>query len=182
MIISWLNQIAELGGLPAITFLILFFFAIREGYNLVIWGKGLFDDYHKKQDDKENRIQTLHELEECFGQFKDLDKKVTKLEQAIGEHSKIWEGIEQLQSGLKRVKDNQDAYTLAFCRSILYDLHKQGVAQGYTDQAAFETFEALKDLYIERGGNSVFKQRLIGEYEALPIRGIGQEGNNGNNT
>ena len=186
MIISWLNQTAELGGLPALTFLILFFFAIREGYNLIIWGKGLFDDYHKRQDDRENRIETIQELEERFGQFSDLDQKVNKLDKAIDEHTrslnKLWGGIEQLQSALKKVKDDQDAYTLASCRSILYDLHKQGTAQGYTDQAAFETFEALKHLYIELGGNSVFKKRLIGEYEALPIRGIGQEEKNGNDT
>lgn len=171
-------------------FIVLLCFAIRETYNFIVWINGLFNDYHKLQDHKEDQEATIKKLEKKmdmsdeemkrrFEQLDDIDKKVCDLEQTMSKHGrsldKLWDGIESLQESIEAAKVCRNSYTLASSRSILYDLYKQGITQGYTDQAAYETFESLKDIYLELGGNSVFKNKLIGEYEALPIRGVDQD-------
>jgi len=65
--IAFINGVAEIGGLTALTFIILFFFAVREGYNFCVWIKEILDKYHAKQNKTENaeeQFETLKKMNE----------------------------------------------------------------------------------------------------------------------
>jgi hypothetical protein len=45
--IDFLNELARMGTINCLIFLLLFFYAVREGYNLCLWVKAeVLDKYH----------------------------------------------------------------------------------------------------------------------------------------
>jgi predicted nuclease with TOPRIM domain len=67
--ITFLNEVSKIGGVNALIFLIIFLFAIREGYNFCAWIKTeILDRYHKKSEKAE-------QVEERFEELKKINKK-----------------------------------------------------------------------------------------------------------
>ena len=157
--IAFINGIAEIGGLTALTFIILFFFAVREGYNFCVWVKEILDKYHAKQNKTEN-------VEE---QFETLKKMNEKEDEEIALLRKQFEAFKKDQEHCKSISND---YHIAIIRNTLYHIYNRCKKYGYIDQAGFEAFEDLKKFYLEYGGNSIFKHKVIPYIESLSVKGI----------
>lgn len=157
--IAFLNGIAEIGGLNALTFIILFFFAVREGYNFCIWIKEILDKYHAKK----NKSESVEE------QFETLKKINEKEDQEIALLRKQFEEFKKEQEHCKNISND---YHIAIIRNTLYHIYNRCKKYGYIDQAGFEAFENLKKFYLEYGGNSIFKHKVIPYIENLTVKGI----------
>lgn len=160
MMITFLNTAAELGGLNALTFLILFFFAVRESYNFCIWVKtDILDKYHNKKNLHEN-------TEEQFEALKEMNQKEDK------EIEYLKKQIEELKEQYAHCSNNQVEYHLAIVRNTLYHIYNRCRKHGYIDQAEYESFESLKMFYLNNGGNSIFKHKVIPYIDSLTVKGI----------
>ena len=158
--IAFLNTVAELGGLNALTFLVLFFFAFREGYSFCVWVKTeVLDKYHNKKNKSEN-------AEETFEMLKAMNLKEDK------EIEYLKEQIENLKIQQEKCKNDSREYHLAIARNTLYHIYNRCKKYGYIDQAEYESFESLKKIYLDNGGNFLFKNKIIPFIEASTIKGI----------
>lgn len=161
--ITFLNTIAELGGLTALTFIIIFFFAVREGYNFCIWVKTeILDKYHNKKNKTES-------TEEQFNVLKQMNEKEDH------EIEQLRKDINELREEQKMCHITQRTYHLAIIRNTLYHIYNRCKKYGYIDQAEYETFESLRNIYLDNGGNSIFKHKIIPYLESLTIKGIEYE-------
>jgi DNA repair exonuclease SbcCD ATPase subunit len=90
-------------------------------------------------------------------------------------------GVQQVAAGLETFSEsvnkrldsiNNEMHERAIIqnRSHLYRLHKQFMDQGEVTLAEREMFDLVSRDYLECGGNSIFKSKIIPEVESLPIR------------
>ena len=165
--ITFLNQLAEIGGLNALVFLVIFLFAIREGYTFCAWVKTeILDRYHKKSK------RTEH-VEERFEELKEINQKEDK------EIGALKQEITNLKNQMGDIKDQYSQwqardieYHLAVVRNTLYHIYSKCRKNGYIDQAEYECFEKLKMYYLSNNGNSVFKHKVIPYIDSLEVKGI----------
>lgn len=158
--IAFLNTLAELGGLNALTFLILFFFAFREGYNFCIWFKTeVLDKYH-------NKTKKIENTQSEFKELKEMNQKEDK------EIEYLKKQVQDLKEQYAHCSQNQIEYHLAIVRNTLYHIYNRCRKYGYIDQAEYESFESLKIFYLNNGGNSVFKHKIIPYIDSLTVKGI----------
>jgi hypothetical protein len=57
-------------------------------------------------------------------------------------------------------------------RNTLYHIYNRCRKHGYIDQAEYESFESLKMFYLNNGGNSIFKHKVIPYIDSLTVKGI----------
>lgn len=158
--ITFLNTLAELGGLNALTFLILFFFAFREGYNFCIWIKTeILDKYH-------NKSKRAESAQNEFKELKEMNQKEDK------EIEYLKKQVQELREQYSHCSENQIEYHLAIVRNTLYHIYNRCRKYGYIDQAEYESFESLKTFYLNNGGNSIFKHKIIPYIDSLTVKGI----------
>lgn len=165
--IAFLNQLAEIGGLNALIFLVLFLFAIREGYNFCVWVKTeILDKYHKKSQRTEN-------VEERFEELKVINQKEDK---EIGDLKQEFASLKDQMGDIKNQYTQWQAkdieYHLAIVRNTLYHIYSKCCKNGYIDQAEYECFEKLKMYYLNNNGNSIFKHKVIPYIDSLEVKGI----------
>ncbi len=158
--ITFLNAFAEIGGLNALTFLILFFFAFREGYNFCIWIKTeILDKYH-------NKTKRFENAENEFKELKEMNQKEDK------EIEYLKKQVQELKEQYSHCSENQIQYNLAIVRHTLYHIYNRCCKKGYIDQAEYESFESLKTFYLNNGGNSIFKHKIIPYIDSLTVKGV----------
>lgn len=158
--IAFLNTLAELGGLNALTFLILFFFAFREGYNFCIWVKTeILDKYH-------NKTKRFENTQSEFKELKEMNQKEDK------EIEYLKKQVQELREQYSHCSETQIEYHLAIVRNTLYHIYNRCRKYGYIDQAEYESFESLKTFYLNNGGNSIFKHKIIPYIDSLTVKGI----------
>ncbi len=152
--------LAEIGWLNALTVIVLFFFAMREGYSFCLWIKTeILDKYHAKKNSNENTKEQFEELKEMN---KKEDQEIAHLRQEVSE-------LKEQQDHCKNI---QRDYHMAIIRNTLYHVYNRCKKYGYIDQAAYETFQDLKKFYLENDGNSIFKHKIIPYIDSLTIKGI----------
>ena len=158
--IAFLNTLAELGSLNALTFLILFFFAFREGYNFCIWFKTeVLDKYY-------NKTKKIESTQSEFKELKEMNQKEDK------EIEYLKKQVQDLKEQSAHCSQNQIEYHLAIVRNTLYHIYNRCHKYGYIDQAEYESFESLKTFYLNNGGNSIFKRKIIPYIDSLTVKGI----------
>ena len=125
---------------------------------------------------KKNGVED--EKEEIEKRIEALEANDVKLEDKL---DTIAAGVEQVAAGLETFSENMNrrlddivednrVTAVTTSRANLYRLHAQFMQKEYVTLAEREMFESLKNTYLDHGGNSVFKSKIIPEVEALPIR------------
>lgn len=118
---------------------------------------------------KKFRIKTGVEEDKDF-----LYERVSKLEK----HDKEQYGkLLELSSGINDIKElilsneiMQKEVTVATCRSTLYRLHKEFMAQKYVTREGLKTFLEIGNVYEVSGGDDVYHDKLKPEVMELEIR------------
>lgn len=102
--------------------------------------------------------------------------KVDMLEATDRQHdaafARIDTALDEIKAQLAEDRERQRKNTVASVRSTLYRLYYEAVQKGYTTQASVETMAELSKIYLEAGGNSVFKHKIIGEYFDMPMKEV----------
>ena len=186
-VIKLLNQMAELGFLPAMTMLILVCIAIKAVYEFVIQALGVLNIWHKNAEHKEDIEEQINKLVLAVDNINtklstvetkinddNLRNRVTSLEEADEKRStqlnKISANLDNISKSLNTEIQESRKRTVASARSTLYRLHSEACQNGYTTQASLETFNDLAKIYLECNGNAIFKSKIIPEYLALPLK------------
>ena len=137
-----------------IVILILVLVSIKQIWELISWFKSKIDKHHENQNEQEDEKE-------------DLENRIKKLE----EHDK-WQynKLTEITDLIVKMQNKQNIVTIATCRSSLYRLHSEFIAQGYLTPIQYETFKDLADVYISSGGNHTMANKLIPEVLELPIK------------
>lgn len=137
-----------------IVFVILSLLSIKQGWELFSWFKGKLKKYHEDKNEQEDEKE-------------DVENRITKLE----EHDKWqYDKLNDITNLIVELQNKQNIVTIATCRSSLYRLHREFMAQGYLTPIQYETFKDLSDIYIDSGGNHTMANKLIPEVLKLPIK------------
>ena len=165
--IAFLNQLADIGGLYALIFLVLFLIAIREGYNFCVWVKTeILDRYHEKSQRTEN-------VEERFKKLKVINQKEDKEIGALKqEFASLKDQMNDMKNQYSQGQARNIEYHLAIVRNTLYHIYSKCRKNGYIDQVEYECFEKLKMYYLNNNGNSIFKYKIIPYIDSLEVKGI----------
>lgn len=119
----------------------------------------------KKDETIEQRVQRLEENDE---------KQIKCLDEISDNIDKIIERIDQISSDarikLDKINEDYRNTTVAESRATLYQLAKELENREYISMAEYETFVDLSQIYLNNGGNSVFKNKIIPTIESLPIK------------
>lgn len=158
--IDFLNELARMGTINGLIFLLLFFYAVREGYNLCLWVKAeVLDKYHLK-------TQRVENVEERFEQLREINRREDK------EIEYLKSQIDEIKKEQERTREADLEYHMAVVRSTLYQIYSKCRKVGYIDQGEYECFEDLKIFYLKNKGNSIFKHKIIPYLDHLEVKGI----------
>ncbi len=135
----------------------------------------LYKTYNKVSDYFHAKWKKDEEFKEKLSKY---FEKVDKLEATDKRHDEnfrqINDTLAEIKVQLEEDRERERKNTIASVRSTLYRLYYEAVQKGYTTQASVETMAELSKIYLEAGGNSVFKHKLIGEYFDIPMKDVDQ--------
>lgn len=122
--------------------------ALMELEKILKWIKGKFEGYHK--------IKTTDE---------DFHKKVDNLAVAHQENvkllQKIDESVDKINERFNAVEKERKLDTQATLRATLYHLYEDLKDEETLTPTQYEVFHDAAQRYINAGGNSVFKNKII---------------------
>lgn len=104
--------------------------------------------------------------------FSKVDTLETTDKRHDEEFNEVKSSLADIKKQLEEDRERERKNTIASVRSTLYRLYYEAVQRGWTNQASVETMAELSKIYLEAGGNSVFKHKLIGEYFDLPMKDV----------
>lgn len=149
------------GGTNLMIFIILLAVGTKFIIDLIDYFKNKLEKWRKDKNGEEDTIDTLED-------------KIKKLEQSDGRQMEklndIDARIQNIASSLELMAENNRNNIVTTARSNLYRLHKEFTVQGYVTLAEREMFDSVSSIYLNNGGNSIFKNKIIPEVEALPIK------------
>jgi len=176
-------QTAFESPLNSIITIILFIAAIRGIYEMIKWVKGELNTWYQNKHTAEEKDQTLEEridkLEEDnnrqFEKLESIDatlQNVTATLEVISNETA--KRLDDLQESTKKhfeeIDKNSKRRSVIANRSTLYQLHREFMKKESITLAERQMFDAVSAEYLACGGNSVFKNKIIPEVEALPIK------------
>lgn len=133
----------------------------------------LYKTYNKVSEYFHAKWKKDEEFKEKLGRY---FNKVDTLEATDRKHDAAFERIDialsDIKTQLEEDRERQRKNTVASVRSTLYRLYYDALQKGYTTQASVETMAELSKIYLEAGGNSVFKHKIIGEYFDIPMKEV----------
>lgn len=136
--------------------------ALMELEKILKWIKGKFEGYHK--------IKTTDE---------DFHKKVDDLAVAHQENvkllQKIDESVNKINERLDFVEEERKLDTQASLRATLYRLYESLKDEDSLTSSQYEVFHDAAQRYLNAGGNSVFKKKIIPFMESKPVEGMIEE-------
>ena len=182
-IINFLNQVKSIGLLNFLIVLIMLMLAFKTGYDFCIWIRDTFlKGYHKKEDAKENEQETIEEHEnrlksvekdivEIKGHMNDIVELKDSLRNVVLQMNQISDAIKGVNQSILEEKEDRRKVTVAQIRSTLSKLYEDGKAKnGIVTEREMETFTELADIYLDKGGNSAFKNFYIPEYNKFTVK------------
>lgn len=138
------------------TSFVLVLLLVKEIYGLIKWYKDRATDFHKKENEKE-----------------DLIKKVEEHDEVLNEIKALISGINERLDGIDKKMDEREMQRrkdiVITNRALLLQISDQIGAKQSITQSEYETFCEIADEYLEYGGNSVFKDKIIPRIKMLPI-------------
>ncbi len=136
--------------------------ALMELEKILKWIKGKFEGYHK--------IKTTDE---------DFHKKVDDLAVAHQENvkllQKIDESVDKINERLDIVEEERKLDIQASLRATLYNLYEDLKDEESLSPTQYEVFHDAAQRYLNAGGNSVFKKKIIPFMESKPVEGMIEE-------
>lgn len=133
----------------------------------------LYKTYNKVSDYFHAKWKKDEEFKEKLSKYFD---KVDALETTDKKHDEnfrqLASTLTEIKSQLEEDRERERKNTIASVRSTLYRLYYEAVQKGFTTQASVETMAELSKIYLEAGGNSVFKHKIIGEYFDFPMKEV----------
>ncbi len=188
-LLKFFGSTEEVGLLPFLTFLIVLLAATRKTYDFCVWVLGLLNIYHKREDEKENVKESIEKINSTLIKIDerveglelkikndDYEQRIHQLEKADIRREKqlktISENLETISSKLDETRESSREVDVAQLRSTLYRLWIEAKKNGYITHASLETFTDLSRLYLNRGGNSVFKSSILPAFVNMEIRDI----------
>ena len=136
--------------------------ALMELEKILKWIKGKFEGYHK--------IKTTDE---------DFHKKVDDLATAHQENvkllQKIDESVNKINERLDFVEEERKLDTQASLRATLYRLYESLKDEDSLTSTQYEVFHDAAQRYLNAGGNSVFKHKIIPFMENKCIKDVNEE-------
>lgn len=120
------------------------------------------------EDEKEEIEKRVAKLEESDKHFEDALDTISAGVQQIA--STVDMLSTDLNKKLDHIEEEGNRRAVISNRSLLYNLHKSFMEKGELTLAEREMVDAIASSYIEAGGNSIFKSKIIPELEALPIK------------
>lgn len=149
------------GGTNLLIFIILLAVGTKFIIDLVDYFKNKLEKWRKDRNGEEDTIDTLED------KIKKLEQSDTQQMEKLND---IDARIQNMASSLELMAERNKNSIVSTARSSLYRLHKDFMTQGCITLAEREMFDAISEVYLQNGGNSIFKNKIIPEVEALPIK------------
>lgn len=132
-------------------------YVIKEAITLYKWYKDRADDYHHRQAHSEG-----------------FEAKVDALEKSIAEQGKT---LVEINKTLTAVHTRLDEYEtdrkedfIVSSRATLYQLYEDLSSKEELTLSEYETFTNLADKYLAKGGNGVFRNKIIPQIKNMKIK------------
>lgn len=133
----------------------------------------LYKTYEKISDYFHRKWKKDEEFNDKLTNYFSKVDTLEKTDKAHEENFKhINDALADIQNQLAEDRERERRNTVASIRSTLYRLYYEAVQKGFTTQASVETMAELSKIYLEAGGNSVFKHKLINEYFDFPMKDV----------
>lgn len=141
--------------------IILFIAAVRGLYEFVKWVKSEMEVWYNKK-------YTADEKSE------NIEDRLTKLEETderqINAIKSLEVSLSNIDSKLDDMSGRFNHQCVAVIRHSLYSMYPQIKEQGYLTQSQYETWKDLADVYLSKGGNHTFAEKIIPEVDKLEVR------------
>lgn len=147
----------------AIIIIVMFIAAIKGVYEFIKWIKAELNEWYTK---KYTTDEKKENIEERIIQLEKNDEKQFKI---LDEFSK---SLSTIDGKLDDLTSNQAQEAVALTRASLNNMYPILKEQGYLTKSQYETWSNLADIYLARGGNHVFAQKIIPEIEKLEVKDI----------
>lgn len=119
----------------------------------------------QKEETLESRVSKLEESDkvqlEKLDQIEDSVQKLTCF---------LEETVQDRNRRLDEITESHKNAVVAQARASLYKISKDLDGRDYITSTEYEIFSGLSEQYLQNGGNSIFKNKIIPAIEALPIR------------
>lgn len=150
--------INEYSFVTVILIIIAVLTAIKQLWDMGNWfKKHFFDKYHEKMNSEEA-----------------LEDRIVKLEEhdkwQYGKLTEIGNSIEKINNNIVDIKESTNKSTVVTCRSALWRMHSEFVAQDYVTREGLKTFIEMGKVYEDAGGDDIYHERLYPEVMKLKIR------------
>jgi len=158
---SIIKLFTEYQAATIVIILVLLCLAIKGVIEFVLWIKDKMESWRKAKNMPEEKEEVFIE------RISDIETRINKLEE--NDENNVIE-LEEIKGKLNDILEHNKQQTIIMSRGFLLRLCEDIKERGYMRPDEYETFEGLSEGYIQAGGNSLFKNRIIPEIEAMEVR------------
>ena len=151
----------EYEAATVIVLLILFCVAFKGVVEFILWIKNRMEEWRKGKNEPEDKEKSL------FEKITEIDERMDELEKRGEQRS---EEMNEIKQKLDDVLEHNKQQTIIMSRGYLLTLCREVKERGYIHPDEYETFSGLATAYVDAGGNSLFRNKIIPEIEGLEIK------------
>ncbi len=156
-----IKLVTEYEFTTVVVIVILVLLGIKGVADFVDWVRGKLYKWRSNKNEVEDKEGDM------ITRISSLENRVERLER---HDQNQYEKLKDIDTKLDDIKKMNNQQTVVTTRSALLRLANELREQGYCRLDEYETFKGLASAYLAAGGNSVFKDKIIPEIEALDIR------------
>lgn len=158
--INFLEYITD-SPIKAIVIIVLFALAIKGFYEFIAWIKKELDKWYETRNTKE---KSDSDIEQRIADLEESDK------QQLDRLNSIDATLQNISACLETLSEEERKNIVSTSRSALWRWYLEFQDKEYLTSAEYEMFMSLSERYLNNGGNSVFRTKIIPEIEAKPIK------------
>ena len=139
---------------------IMFCLAIKGVIEFILWIKDKLEKYRQQKNEPEKKEEHL------LDRMTELEKRIDTLEERDKSQGDELSAINKKLDDMVAFSKQQ---TIIMTRSGLLTIYKSVSKRGTIYPDEYETFSGLAEMYVQSGGNSLFKDRIIPEVKSMEV-------------